>query len=94
MYMNHPADAPSRVKAASGELLRLLASGAFSCRNLFWIDAPDLTGGVGEARKLGMDAVIASCHAEQAERVILASLDSVFAPSRRDAGGGTGDPQL
>ena len=76
LVVNHPADAPSRVKAASGELLRLLASGAFSCRNLFWIDAPDLTGGVGEARKLGMDAVIASCHAEQAERVILASLDA------------------
>ena len=35
LVVNHPADAPSRVKAASGELLRLLASGAFSCRNLF-----------------------------------------------------------
>ena len=57
LVVNHPADAPSRVKAASGELLRLLASGAFSCRNLFWIDAPDLTGGVGEARKLGMDGL-------------------------------------
>lgn len=76
LVVNHPADAPPRVKAASGELLRLLASGAFPCRNLFWIDAPDLTFGVGEARKLGMDAVVSACRPECMEKGILASLDA------------------
>ena len=76
LVVNHPADAPSRVKAASGELLRLLASGAFSCRNLFWIDAPDLTGGVGEARKLGMDACLATLTPENVEQALFWSLDA------------------
>lgn len=76
VVVNHPADALPRVKAASGELLRRLRGGEFSCRNLHWINAPDLSGGVGEARKLGMDAVAASQSIESVERTVLASLDA------------------
>lgn len=76
VVVNHPADAVSRVKEASGELLQRLNAGVFGCPNLHWIAAPDLHGGVGEARKLGMDAVIASQKAEDLERESIASLDA------------------
>ena len=76
VVVNHPADASARVRNASAELLKKLRSGAFPRRNLYWIDAPDLTGGVGEARKLGMDAVIAAQPPEQLENTIFASLDA------------------
>ncbi len=76
IVVNHPADASPPVREASAELLRRLRSGSLFCRNLHWIDAPDLTGGVGEARKLGMDAVIASQAPENLEQTLIASLDA------------------
>lgn len=76
VVVNHPEDAPERIREASAELLRRFHSGSSYCRNLFWIDAPDLTGGVGEARKLGMDAVIAAQEAELLEQTVIASLDA------------------
>ncbi|MDR0931459.1 MAG: hypothetical protein LBM70_00345 [Victivallales bacterium] len=76
VVINHPADGSSQVKNSSRELLQKFRDGEFSCRNLFWIYAPDLAGGVGEARKIGMDAVVASQSAATAEQTIIASLDA------------------
>ena len=76
VVVNHPEGADSRVKRSSFELLGRLRAGWSPCRNLHWIDAPDLRGGVGEARKLGMDAVVASQRADMLEQTILASLDA------------------
>ena len=76
VVVNHPNDAPARVRDASAELLRRFRSGEIARPNLFWIDAPDLTGGVGEARKLGMDAVIASQDPDALEQTVIASLDA------------------
>ena len=76
VVVNHPEGADSRVKRSSFELLGRLRAGWSPCRNLHWIDAPDLRGGVGEARKLGMDAVVASQRVEVLEQTILASLDA------------------
>lgn len=76
VVVNHPKDASRQVKAASAELLRQLRGGKLSCRNLHWIFAPDLRNGVGEARKLGMDAVVASRRPETLEDALLASLDA------------------
>lgn len=76
VIVNHPVEIDDRVRNSSAELLRRLRSGVFSCPNLHWIDAPDLTGGVGEARKLGMDAVIASQLPEALEETVIASLDA------------------
>jgi len=76
VVVNHPEDAAPRVRDASAELLRRFRSGELARPNLFWIDAPDLTGGVGEARKLGMDAVVASQLPETLEETVIASLDA------------------
>ena len=76
VVVNHPADASPRVREASAELLRRFRSEPPALRNLHWIDAPDLTGGVGEARKLGMDAVIAALPPEALESAVIASLDA------------------
>jgi len=76
VVVNHPANASARVREASAKLLARFRSNTLFLRNLHWIDAPDLTGGVGEARKLGMDAVIASQNPEQIEDKVLASLDA------------------
>lgn len=77
VVVNHPDDAGEWVREASAELLRRFRSETpAACRNLFWIDAPDLTGGVGEARKLGMDAVVAAQEPELLERTVIASLDA------------------
>ena len=76
VVVNHPAEAAPRVKEASAGLVCQLRRGALVCRNLHWIYAPDLHGGVGEARKLGMDAAVASQKAELLEHLILASLDA------------------
>lgn len=76
VVVNHPEEAAPRVRDASAELLRRFRSGGIARPNLFWIDAPDLTGGVGEARKLGMDAVIASQPPDALEATVIASLDA------------------
>ncbi len=54
VVVNHPADADARVRAASETLRETLPA------HIHRIYAPDLAGGVGEARKLGMDAVLAA----------------------------------
>ena len=76
VVVNHPADAVPRVKGSSAELLRRLRGGVFPRPDLYWIDAPDLGGGVGEARRLGMDAVAASQNPEAVEQTVIASLDA------------------
>ena len=43
---------------------------------LFPLYAPDLSGGVGAARKLGMDAFVAAHDAESIDRCVICSLDA------------------
>ena len=76
VVVNHPEDAVSRIKESSSELLRRFRGGFFARSDLHWIEAPDLNGGVGEARRLGMDAVVASQRPESIEHTVIASLDA------------------
>ncbi|MDD3886101.1 MAG: hypothetical protein PHI35_04460 [Victivallaceae bacterium] len=73
---NHPADASGAVKEATSELCRRLAGHSGFGAWLYLLTAPDLTDGVGEARKLGMDAVIAALPPEFCDRAVLVSLDA------------------
>ena len=68
---NHPAGCSG---SSTAKLLELLKQ-----RNdpdLFPIFAPDLTGGVGEARKIGMDCFIRSKTIQTLEQSMIYSLDS------------------
>lgn len=76
LVVNHPHDATPEVKQASATLLRQLRSDHFAMPQLFFIDAPDLDNGVGEARKIGMDAVIGSLDPAKLSQSILFSLDA------------------
>ena len=68
--VNHPQGADG---ADSLELLQELK--ARNLKNLFVIYAPDLTGGVGEARKIGMDCFVGSREFSQLENAFIYSLD-------------------
>ncbi len=76
LVVNHPHDAAPEVKAASATLLAGLRSGYFAMPQLFFIDAPDLRDGVGEARKIGMDAVVGNLDPAKLSESILFSLDA------------------
>ena len=71
VVVNHPAGAS---ETPSLETLRLLE--ARKAPWLFPICAPGIAGGVGAARKLGMDAFIAARTAESVDDAILWSLDA------------------
>ncbi len=70
VVVNHPLGAN---EADSLELLQKLK--ARKQKNLFVIYAPNLTGGVGEARKIGMDCFVASRKFAQLENAFIYSLD-------------------
>ena len=69
--VNHPQNASEKVIEANRKLSILLEDTPF-----FRIEAPGLTNGVGEARKLGFDAVISALLPEALEETILYSLDA------------------
>ena len=60
--VNYPAGADPQ---ESLELCRRIRDGEFGLSNLFMIFAPELKGGVGEARKIGMDAFLQTLPAEK-----------------------------
>ena len=71
VVVNHPAGAPEQ---PSLDTLKYLENRKFS--GLFPLYAPGITGGVGRARKLGMDAFIAAHDAETLDRTLIWSLDA------------------
>ena len=71
VVVNHPAGAPD---APSLETLRLLE--ARPAPWLFPIYAPGIAGGVGAARKLGMDSFVAMQTAESIDDALIWSLDA------------------
>ncbi len=77
VVVNHPASAEAAVRAASEVLIAEFSRGAFSfLPDLYWIFAPELTGGVGEARKLGMDLALAAVTPERGRDTAICSLDA------------------
>ena len=76
VIVNHPPDAPDSCRRANELLLHRLDAGELRLPRLVWRFAPELTGGVGAARKLGMDAVIASLTPESVEEAAIWSLDA------------------
>ena len=62
--------------AESLKLLERLRSGEFGLENLLFLYAPDLEGGVGAARKLGMDAFLQALPCEAVSDALLFSLDA------------------
>ena len=62
--------------AESLKLLERLKSGEFGIDNLLFLYAPDLEGGVGAARKLGMDAFLQNLPCEAVPDALLFSLDA------------------
>lgn len=70
--VNFPNGSDERESRATMEFL-LEAGKKYSF--LHPVYAPALTGGVGEARKIGMDSVIHNCTPENISRCIIASLD-------------------
>ena len=71
VVVNHPAGASEE---PSLETLRLLEARKASW--LFPVYAPGISGGVGEARKLGMDSFVAARTAESVDDAIIWSLDA------------------
>ena len=69
--VNHPAGASDK---SSLETLDLLSKRADP--ELFVLYAPGISGGVGEARKLGMDAFVAAHTAESVDDTLIWSLDA------------------
>lgn len=57
------------------ELLRRIKENEFDWDDLFCIYAPGLKGGVGEARKIGMDTFLQSRNAEDVSQSIICSMD-------------------
>lgn len=62
--------------AESLELLRRIREGEFASPDLFYIYAPEITGGVGRARKLGMDSFLNSIPAEEINNSFIYSMDA------------------
>ncbi|MBQ9774640.1 MAG: hypothetical protein IJW17_01240 [Lentisphaeria bacterium] len=69
--VNHPQGAEKQIIRNNELLIGKLSRTPFFC-----MAAPDLTQGVGEARKLGFDAVIAALPPEALEETVLYSLDA------------------
>ena len=76
VVINHPAGAPERLVTASARLLEAFRRREWTLPRLYWIYAPGLEGGVGAARKLGMDRVLDAISAAEAERAVICSLDA------------------
>lgn len=73
LVVNYPAGAES---GPSEELCRKLDDKAFDHPYLFHIYAPELKGGVGEARKIGMDSFLQSLSPERAPEALIYSMDA------------------
>ena len=71
--VNHP---PGSDPAPSLELLRRIEAGEFRLPNLFPVYAPDLKGGVGAARALGIDLFLAAQTAASVGDTLIWSLDA------------------
>jgi len=71
VVVNHP---PGASELPSLEMLRLLEER--KTPGLFVIYAPGMTGGVGAARKLGMDTFVAAHTAESIDDTVIWSLDA------------------
>ena len=71
VVVNHPEGAPEQ---PSLDTLKYLEARKFP--NLFTLYAPGITGGVGRARKLGMDAFVAAHDAETVDDTLIWSLDA------------------
>ena len=70
--VNYPAGTDPQ---ESVELCRRIREGEFGIPNLFMIFAPELKGGVGEARKIGMDAFLQTLPAEKVPEAVICSMD-------------------
>jgi len=73
VVVNHPAGSDPH---PSEELLSYLNSRPGGAFRLHTVYAPDLSDGVGRARKLGMDGVVAAFPAAELEKITLFSLDA------------------
>ncbi len=71
VVVNHPHGADDAASRATLDFLRSRRD-----RTLFPLYAPDLSGGVGAARKLGMDAFVAAHDAESIDKCVIFSLDA------------------
>ena len=80
LVVNNAADCPEAWRNANWKLLELLRQGHAGTQ-IFWLDCStpgrDLTRGVGEARKIGMDAVLPLiADAAGADDAVIYSLDA------------------
>ena len=71
--VNHP---PGSDPAPSLELMRRIDAGEFRLPGLFSVYAPDLKGGVGAARALGIDLFLSAQTAESVGDTLIWSLDA------------------
>jgi hypothetical protein len=71
VVVNHPEGAPEQ---PSLDTLKYLETRKFP--NLYTLYVPGITGGVGRARKLGMDAFVAAHDAETLDDTLIWSLDA------------------
>lgn len=87
LVVNHAPDAAPERKEANLETLRRLwnsdpgfLGGLLPGQNLFWIDAAspgsEITRGVGEARRIGLDTALGMIDPEKRNDALLYSLDS------------------
>ena len=77
--VNFPRGADSQL---SLELCRALEKGEFDYPYLFYLYAPELKGGVGEARKIGMDTFLQSLPPENVPGALIFSMDGDTLVSR------------
>ena len=73
LVVNHP---PGSAPAPSLELLRRIDAGELRLPSLFVVYAPELKGGVGAARALGIDLFIAAQTPESIDDTLIWSLDA------------------
>ena len=72
VVVNFPSGADP---AESLELMKRLEGGDLASPEIFALYAPELQGGVGEARKIGMDCFLQSCAPEKASETLICSMD-------------------
>ncbi|MCQ2378693.1 MAG: glycosyltransferase family 2 protein [Victivallaceae bacterium] len=80
VVVNHPRGSDPAPSIAAAEFLRVRQQ---TDKSLFFLEAPDLDGGVGEARKRGMDAYLGARSVATAASDWIFSLDA-DAPVARD----------